>query len=473
MDPAPDPADVEVYEMPDAGASVGTTQGHVSAEEAAVAHEAKVEENDLQGEDADNGNDAIEDGDVDTLEGGQSEADQEGPEEVKGNGADAEDAAGDADAGDADAGDADAGDADADNADADDAEADDAEADDAEADDAEADDAKADDAEADDAGADDADAESAEADDADADDAEADDTEADDADADDADADDADADDADADDADADGADAEDADADGADADAAEADAADDSSSLSDELPTVRLTFQGQDFAAFPAEAQDSGPFVYVEGEEGSDELVRVSAPELRLAPATFWEPLDAFFAALRVKDALGEFLEDGTELCLSFPDLELDLMEDNVYARDITLHDISQLALGFGHQASLHVVVSEEVRFISRYNELAMRMNGAADEVDVSDAQDAGSEAGNGDEGTAEAHDARADDVALQEDMYDMDDDAGDQRPYDDADHAAYEDEADPLHARGKRTADEPGAGEAAKRAKTGPAAS
>ena len=448
MDPAPDPADVEVYEMPDAGASVGTTQGHVSAEEAAVAHEAKVEENDLQGEDADNGNDAIEDGDVDTLEGGQSEADQEGPEEVKGNGADAEDAAGDADAGDADA--------------------DNADADDAEADDAEADDAKADDAEADDAGADDADAESAEADDADADDAEADDTEADDADADDADADDADAD-----DADADGADAEDADADGADADAAEADAADDSSSLSDELPTVRLTFQGQDFAAFPAEAQDSGPFVYVEGEEGSDELVRVSAPELRLAPATFWEPLDAFFAALRVKDALGEFLEDGTELCLSFPDLELDLMEDNVYARDITLHDISQLALGFGHQASLHVVVSEEVRFISRYNELAMRMNGAADEVDVSDAQDAGSEAGNGDEGTAEAHDARADDVALQEDMYDMDDDAGDQRPYDDADHAAYEDEADPLHARGKRTADEPGAGEAAKRAKTGPAAS
>ena len=448
MDPAPDPADVEVYEMPDAGASVGTTQGHVSAEEAAVAHEAKVEENDLQGEDADNGNDAIEDGDVDTLEGGQSEADQEGPEEVKGNGADAEDAAGDADAGDADA--------------------DNADADDAEADDAEADDAKADDAEADDAGADDADAESAEADDADADDAEADDTEADDADADDADADDADAD-----DADADGADAEDADADGADADAAEADAADDSSSLSDELPTVRLTSQGQDFAAFPAEAQDSGPFVYVEGEEGSDELVRVSAPELRLAPATFWEPLDAFFAALRVKDALGEFLEDGTELCLSFPDLELDLMEDNVYARDITLHDISQLALGFGHQASLHVVVSEEVRFISRYNELAMRMNGAADEVDVSDAQDAGSEAGNGDEGTAEAHDARADDVALQEDMYDMDDDAGDQRPYDDADHAAYEDEADPLHARGKRTADEPGAGEAAKRAKTGPAAS
>lgn len=247
-----------------------------------------------------------------------------------------------------------------------------------------------------------------------------------------------------------------------------EAGPADDSSSLSEDLPTIRLTFQGQDFAVFPSGMQDSGPFVYLDGEEGSDELVRVSAPELRLPPTTFWEPLDAFFAALRVKDALGEFLEDGTELCLSFPDLELDLMEDNVYARDITLHDISQLALGFGHQASLHVLVSEEVRFISRYNELAMRINGAADSVDTNQnvapvEEDESAAPAAGDDGPDGV------DEALH-DMYDMDDDAGDVRrvPYDDADHAAYEDEADASVPRAKRAADEPDIDEATKRTKT-----
>ncbi|WFD28054.1 hypothetical protein MNAN1_003062 [Malassezia nana] len=237
------------------------------------------------------------------------------------------------------------------------------------------------------------------------------------------------------------------------------------SSSLSEDLPTIRLTFQGQDFAVFPSVMQDSGPFVYLDGEEGSDELVRVSAPELRLPPTTFWEPLDEFFAALRVKDALGEFLEDDTELCLSFPDLELDLMEDNVYARDITLHDISQLALGFGHQASLHILVSEEVRFISRYNELAMRINGAADSVDTNQnvapvEEDQSAAPAAGDDGPN----------GVDEAVYDMDDDAGDVRrvSYDDADHAAYEDEADASVPRAKRAADEADMDEATKRTKT-----
>ncbi|WFD24158.1 hypothetical protein MEQU1_002855 [Malassezia equina] len=431
--PAPDPADLEVYEMPDAPAMV-EEQGGSEAPDAQANEITETQDEAQAGE----GNESEAVDRTEKHEGAETRVEEDGPWE-EGEEADAD--AHEAEIDEADK-EADVAEEEEDEADAPQAEAVDAEAIEAEAEYTEANEA---DMAEEEAHNDDAEANEA-ADEADANDAEADDAEADDADAEEAEADDAEAD----------------------------ADAADDSSSLSDELPTVRLTFQGQDFAAFPAVSQDSGPFVYMEGEEGSDELVRVSAPELRLPPTTFWEPLDAFFAALRVKDALGEFLEEGTELCLSFPDLDLDLMEDNVYARDITLHDISQLALGFGHQASLHVVVTEEVRFISRYNELATRVNGAAESVDVSDNKDAEPEAGEDNEGTVQApQDAYGDDAALHEDLYEMDDDAAESRPYDDADHAAYEDEADAHHARGKRTADEPRTDEASKRAKTGAEAS
>ena len=158
----------------------------------------------------------------------------------------------------------------------------------------------------------------------------------------------------------------------------------DDSLHAEEDIPTMRLTFQEQDFCVFPS-PHDETPTVYMdtssEDTGAEDALVGVPAPELHIDPGVFWEPLDSMFAALRVTDALGEFLEEGTELCLAFPDLELVLHEDNVYAREISLHDISQLALGFGYHGSLHVLVTETPRFISQYNALAMMMSGAADD--------------------------------------------------------------------------------------------
>lgn len=148
---------------------------------------------------------------------------------------------------------------------------------------------------------------------------------------------------------------------------------------------TVCLTFQEQDFCVFPS-AGDHGPTVYVEEMNGDDEhvLVGVPAPALPIDRSVFWEPLDAVFGALRVPDVLGEFLEEGTELCIAFPDLDLALREDNVYARDISLHDISQLALGFECHGSLRMVVTEDTRFISRYNELATALGSEESEEDV-----------------------------------------------------------------------------------------
>ena len=85
----------------------------------------------------------------------------------------------------------------------------------------------------------------------------------------------------------------------------APAEAADDDSFL-DEPPVVRLTFHEQDFAVFPSQRDDS-PGVYVDGEQG---LVKVAAPELHVPADAFWEPLECFFSALRVPEALGEFLK-------------------------------------------------------------------------------------------------------------------------------------------------------------------
>ena len=165
---------------------------------------------------------------------------------------------------------------------------------------------------------------------------------------------------------------------------------------------TVCLTFQEQDFCVFPS-ASDQGPTVYVEETNDDDErvLVGMPAPALPIDRSLFWEPLDAVFGALRVAHVLGEFLEEGTELCIAFPDLDLVLREDNVYARDISLQDISQLALGFECHGSLRLVVTEEPRFISRYNELATALGSEESEEDALD-----EEAGEDDEEAGEDDD-------------------------------------------------------------------
>ena len=205
----------------------------------------------------------------------------------------------------------------------------------------------------------------------------------------------------------------------------------DDSLHAEEEIPTMRLTFQEQDFCVFPS-PHDETPTVYMDTSSkdtgAEDALVGVPAPELHIDPGVFWDPLDSLFAALRVTDALGEFLEEGTELCLAFPDLELVLHEDNVYAREISLHDISQLALGFGYHGSLHVLVTETPRFISQYNALAMMMSGAADD-DNEAAED-------------EWKDGQMDEVEAEEEDVDEDDKAEDGQV--DEDESGDDDEAD-----------------------------
>ena len=229
----------------------------------------------------------------------------------------------------------------------------------------------------------------------------------------------------------------------------------DDSLHAEEEIPTMRLTFQEQDFCVFPS-PHDETPTVYMDTSSkdtgAEDALVGVPAPELHIDPGVFWEPLDSLFAALRVTDALGEFLEEGTELCLAFPDLELVLHEDNVYAREISLHDISQLALGFGYHGSLHVLVTETPRFISQYNALAMMMSGAADD-DNEAAED-------------EWKDGQMDEVEAEEEDVDEADQADDSQV--DEDESGDDDEADQAE-DGQVDEDDPGDDDEADQAEDG----
>lgn len=151
------------------------------------------------------------------------------------------------------------------------------------------------------------------------------------------------------------------------------------------EVSTVRVTFNGQDFVmwsstdipayiALPTKPQETVPGV---DPDNAHELVQVEAPALDVQQDVLWQPLDSLFAGLRERKALGDFLEETQELHLHFPDLDLDVAEDNLYCRELTLDDLLQLHHGLGLETSLHVQVSERPRFITKYNELAQHVAG------------------------------------------------------------------------------------------------
>ena len=104
------------------------------------------------------------------------------------------------------------------------------------------------------------------------------------------------------------------------------------------------------------------------------------TAAPIHVDASAVFEPLESFFGALRVGDALGEFLDDDMALCLAMPSLELSVYEDDVYARHVSLHDILSLHTGLGRESEFSVSVSQVPRFITRYNALAMELNDGED---------------------------------------------------------------------------------------------
>lgn len=84
--------------------------------------------------------------------------------------------------------------------------------------------------------------------------------------------------------------------------------------------PAARVTFNGQDFVLFP----HSEPSTYISAQQAEP----IAAPKLSVDPSLFYESLDSLFEGFRVKDSLGDFLEEGAELEINFVDLALRLRE-------------------------------------------------------------------------------------------------------------------------------------------------
>lgn len=144
----------------------------------------------------------------------------------------------------------------------------------------------------------------------------------------------------------------------------------------------IRVTFHGQDFVLFSQSDIPTFLAMPSNGEQtdstyGVDDVVHIEAPALQISKDVLWQPLDSLFAGLREKNALGDFLDESHELHIAFPDLDLDVAEDNLYCREISLDDLLQLHHGLGLPTSLHIQVLERPRFITKYNELAQHVAG------------------------------------------------------------------------------------------------
>jgi hypothetical protein len=90
--------------------------------------------------------------------------------------------------------------------------------------------------------------------------------------------------------------------------------------------PAIRLTFNGQDFVLF----SHTEPSTYI----AVDQENPVPAPQLKADSKVFNDTMDVLFESMRVKDSLGDFLEEGSELQINFVDLEMVLREVSVLRR-------------------------------------------------------------------------------------------------------------------------------------------
>ncbi|PSS35518.1 hypothetical protein PHLCEN_2v1543 [Hermanssonia centrifuga] len=93
----------------------------------------------------------------------------------------------------------------------------------------------------------------------------------------------------------------------------------------------------------------------------------------LQQRPTLYYEPLSSVFDALREEEAVynvSEFAEG--ELVLDAYDLDLKISEDNLYAREVTIHDLNIVhdGIDLGGPLRLRLSVSSP-RFISRYHAL------------------------------------------------------------------------------------------------------
>ncbi|KAF7796892.1 hypothetical protein EIP86_008077 [Pleurotus ostreatoroseus] len=162
--------------------------------------------------------------------------------------------------------------------------------------------------------------------------------------------------------------------------------------------------------------------------------------------PTLYYEPLSNVFETLRQEETVRNIAEFAdSELVLDAYDLDLRISEDNVYAREVTIHELNVLHDGIDLRGPLRLrLTSSSPRFITRYHslrdqiaQLTLEINGEASAYDEQPAHESYIEP------TSEYYSAHEDSLAEtevpQNDSYAEHDEAPTQEYQDDA---AYQEE-------------------------------
>ncbi|KAF8184958.1 hypothetical protein K438DRAFT_2020188 [Mycena galopus ATCC 62051] len=137
-----------------------------------------------------------------------------------------------------------------------------------------------------------------------------------------------------------------------------------------DPPPAVLVSFESSDFPDIclfnqPARSRSPSP------SEGREQANQVFDLLLHHRPILYYEPLASVFEALRQEELLAwiPHLAD-SELVIDAYDLQLVISEDNVYAREVTLHDLNVLHDGSDIAGPLRLRLKSVLpRFILRYH--------------------------------------------------------------------------------------------------------
>ncbi|KLO10405.1 hypothetical protein SCHPADRAFT_906912 [Schizopora paradoxa] len=117
----------------------------------------------------------------------------------------------------------------------------------------------------------------------------------------------------------------------------------------------------------------DQPDFVIFNPPESSSSTADEPLVLLQHLPSLYYEPISAVFEAFRSEEYFSHLQElSEAEMAINAYDLQLVISEDNVYAREVSLHDLFAMHHGVGLPGHLRLSLQSVVpRFITRYNQL------------------------------------------------------------------------------------------------------